>query len=112
MDKMIIMSVSFVLYAFVFIGIGLLFYKEIIENKMKLKMRYRLRARRKEMEGPGRLFIYLDDLTGIAFKNGIDGKKFILFTLFVVFLVTLVGMKNFPPLKAIMTGLTLSLIHI
>src|SRR5665647_1673006 len=112
MDKMIIMSVSFVLYTFVFIGIGLLFYKEIIENKMKLKMRYRLRARRKELEGPGRLFVYLDDLTGIAFKKGIDGKKFILFTLLVVFLVTLVGMKNFPPLKAIMTGLIMGVLPV
>src|SRR5665647_46061 len=104
MDKMIIMSVAFVLYTFVFIGIGLLFYKEIIENKMKLKMRYRLRARKKELDGPGRLFVYLDDLTGIAFKKGIDGKKFILFTLLVVFLVTLVGMKNFPVIMAFRGG--------
>ncbi|MBK5247626.1 MAG: hypothetical protein JJE49_10220, partial [Peptostreptococcaceae bacterium] len=112
MDKMITMSVSFVLYTLVLIGIGLLFYKEIIENKMKLKMRYRLRARRKEMEGPGRLFIYLDDLTGIAFRKGIDGKKFVLLTMFVVILVTLVGMKNFPPLKAIMTGLSMGVLPV
>src|SRR5665648_562292 len=112
MDKMIIMAVSFVLYALVFIGIGLLFYKEIVENNMKLKMRYRLRARRKELEGSGRLFIYLDDLTGIAFSKGIDGKKFLLLTMFVVILVTLVGMKNFPPLKAIMTGLIMGVLPV
>lgn len=104
MDKMIIYATSFILYTCVFIGIGLLFYKEIIENKMKFKMRYRLRARRKELEGPGRLLSYLDDLTGIAFNKGMDGKKFLVITLFVTALVTLVGLKNFTPLKAMMTG--------
>lgn len=107
MDKMIILAVSFILYALVFIGIGLLFYKEIVDSRMKLKMRHRLRARRKELEGPSKFIVYLDDLTGIAFKKGIDGKKFILFTILVVFLVALVGLKNFSPLKAIITGLAM-----
>jgi len=112
MDKIIIIAASFVLYALVFIGIGLLFHKEIIENKMKLKMRYRLRARKKELEGSGRLLLYLDDLTSIAFKKGIDGKKFLFVTMFVVALVVLIGLKNFSPLKAVVTGLIMGVLPI
>ncbi len=112
MDKMIIVTVSFVLYALIFIGIGLLFYKEIIENKMKLKMRYRLRTRRKELEGPGKFLLYLDDLTGIAFNKGMDGKKFLVLTLLLAALVTLVGLKNFTLLKAMMTGFTMGVLPI
>lgn len=105
MDKMINYLVSFVLYGSIFAGAGLLFHKEIHEKKMKFTMRYRLRARRKELEKPTRIILYLDELTGIVFKRGMDGKKFILFTVLIIGLVTVVGLKNFPLWKALLTGM-------
>lgn len=105
MDKMITLIVSFVLYASVLAGTGLLFYKEITEKRMKFKMRYRLRERRKELEKPGKIMAYLDDLTGIAFGRRIDGKKFVLFMTLIVLLVFIIGIKSFPPGKALLISL-------
>jgi len=104
MDKTTIFIISLILYISIFIGIGLIFNREIIENKMKFKMRYRLRARRKELEGPNKLFAYLDDITGIVFKGKIDGKKFFFISLFLVVLVSLIGLKSFSLVRAIITG--------
>jgi Flp pilus assembly protein TadB len=112
MDKLVIIIVSFILYGMIFIGIGLLFYKEIIEYKMKVKMRYRLIARRKELEGQNKLFKYLDDITGIVFKGEVDGKKFFYLSLFIIFLVSIVGIKTFSPLKAIFTGVVMGTLPI
>lgn len=112
MDKMILFLASFTLYSFILAGIGLLFHKEIMEKKMKFKMRYRLRARRKELESPNRILLHLDDMTRIAFKKRVDGKKIILFTALITTLVTFVGLKNFTPLKALMIGLVMGTLPI
>lgn len=108
MDDMLLFWVTFVLYAILISGIGILFYPYIRERQMKLKMRYRLVARRKELEGPGKLIAYLNNLTGIAFRGRIGGKTFLVITLSIFFLVSIVGIRNFQPGKTIFATLCMS----
>lgn len=105
MDKMIICMVAFGIYVLFLMGVSLLFYKDIYEKMMKFKMRYRLSARRRDIEGPNKLISYVDHMTEIAFNRGMNGKKFIGLTIFIVAFISFVGMKNFPPIKALFIGL-------
>lgn len=105
MDKIILFMVSLILYSFIFAGIGLLFHQEITEALMKYKMRHRLRVRRKGLEKPGKILMHLDEMTGIAFKRGVDGRKFITLSAIIAAAVGLIGLENFQPLKAVLIGL-------
>lgn len=105
MDKEIIFAVSFFIYGLFFMGMFLMYQPVIQELSMKYKMRHRLRARKKELEGPSKILLDFDYVTGIAFKNKINGKTFLLMTAFLMFLVGFAGLKNFQPMKAIFFSL-------
>lgn len=110
MNNYFTVLISYLLYVLIFVGITLIYNKDIEKAIVKVLIRNRLVAKKREVMGPSPIMMYFDNITYITFPKWFDGKKFICITVAIIILVFLILFKNMPLNKSIFISLIIGLL--